>query len=163
MGVFESVESGAAYTFPCQAGDIKKGMYVMLKREPCKVVEVYTSKNGKHGHAKAAFVGIHIFNGKKIEDACPTSHNMDVPVVTRTECVLSMVNELTGSVSVITDSYELKNDLNLPTVVTSGEPTEEDVVLAGKIVKAFNAGQMVTIVVLAACGSEKIVGFKITD
>merc|ERR1712039_889698 len=138
MGVFESVESEAARTVPRQAGDIKKCMYAMLKQEPCKVAEVHTSKTGNHGHAKAAFVGIHIFNGKKIEDACPTSHNIDVPVVTRTEYILSNVNEQTGSVSVITDSYELKNDLNLPTVVASGQPTEEDVVNAANIVKAFN-------------------------
>ena len=44
----------------------------------CKVVEVSTSKTGKHGHAKCHFVGIDIFTAKKLEDIVPSSHNCDV-------------------------------------------------------------------------------------
>nr|CAB3462158.1 unnamed protein product [Digitaria exilis] len=42
------------------------------------VVEVSTSKTGKHGHAKCHFVAIEIFNGKKLEDIVPSSHNCDI-------------------------------------------------------------------------------------
>jgi hypothetical protein len=45
---------------------------------PGQVVDVATSKTGKHGHAKCHFVGVDIFTGKKYEDLTPSSHNCDV-------------------------------------------------------------------------------------
>merc|ERR1712187_444973 len=62
-----------------------KGSHVMIKGHPCKVAEVTTSKTGKHGHAKAHIVAIDIFTGKKYEDLCPTSHNVEVPFVKKVE------------------------------------------------------------------------------
>ena len=52
--------------------------HVVLNKLMLQVVEVSTSKTGKHGHAKCHFVAIDIFNGKKLEDIVPSSHNCDV-------------------------------------------------------------------------------------
>ena len=82
---FDQAIDGASYFVPTQAGAIKKGGYCMLKNFPCKVTEFSTAKPGKHGSAKATIVGYDIFTNKKYEDGWPTSHNVRVPVIKKTE------------------------------------------------------------------------------
>nr|ABW78939.1 translation initiation factor 5A [Dendrocalamus sinicus] len=111
---FESkADAGASKTYPQQAGTIRKNGHIVIKNRPCKVVEVSTSKTGKHGHAKCHFVAIDIFNGKKLEDIVPSSHNCDVPHVSRTDYQLIDISE-NGFVSLLTENGNTKDDL-LPT------------------------------------------------
>ena len=64
---FNIGNAGASETIPIKAGSCKKGVHVMLKGNPCKVIDVSTSKTGKHGHAKINITGIDIFSGKNIK------------------------------------------------------------------------------------------------
>jgi translation initiation factor 5A len=54
---FEGGESGASDTYPAQCSSLRKNGHVMIKDRPCKIVEMSTSKTGKHGHAKVKCCG----------------------------------------------------------------------------------------------------------
>ena len=113
---FSTGDAGATGTYPAEAGTLRKGGHVMIKERPCKVTEITTSKTGKHGHAKAHIVAQDIFTTKKYEELCSCSHNIDMPFVTRTELQCLTADAATGEVSLLLESGETKDDLNLPDV-----------------------------------------------
>ncbi|XP_055962309.1 mitotic checkpoint protein BUB3.3-like [Mercurialis annua] len=147
---FESkADAGASKTYPQQAGTIRKNGYIVIKNRPCKVVEVSTSKTGKHGHAKCHFVAIDIFNSKKLEDIVPSSHNCDVPHVNRTDYQLIDISE-DGFVSLLTENGNTKDDLRLPT----------DDTLLTQIKDGFGDGKDLVVTVMSSMGEEQICALK---
>lgn len=110
-----NVDAGASKTFPMQCSSLRKNGHVIIKNRPCKIVEMSTSKTGKHGHAKVHMVGIDIFTGKKYEDICPSTHNMDVPNVVRKRYqLLDMVPD-DGFLTLMDDAGELVENVRIPT------------------------------------------------
>jgi translation initiation factor 5A len=106
-------DSGASTTFPIQCSALRKNGFVVIKNRPCKIVDMSTSKTGKHGHAKVHLVALDIFTGKKLEDLCPSTHNMDVPVVKRQEYTLIDISD-DGFLSLMTSDGDLKDDVKMP-------------------------------------------------
>merc|ERR1711962_962380 len=109
---FESGTAGASETFPMQCSALRKNGFVMIKNRPCKIVEMSTSKTGKHGHAKVRLVALDIFTGKKLEDICPSTHNMEVPNVKRKDYQLIDIDE--GFLSLMDDGGDIRDDLKVP-------------------------------------------------
>ncbi|KAJ0008632.1 hypothetical protein NQD34_016047 [Periophthalmus magnuspinnatus] len=147
MEDYETATSGASETYPQQCSSLRKNGYVMLKGNPCKIVEMSTSKTGKHGHAKVHLVGLDIFTGKKLEDICPSTHNMDVPNVTRKDYQLLNIDD--GFLSLMDDSGATKEDLRLP-----------DNEVGTEIGKKFDNGESFLVTVLKAVGQEAVVATK---
>ncbi|OAX77013.1 eukaryotic translation initiation factor 5A [Emergomyces africanus] len=140
---FESADAGASATYPMQCSALRKNGFVVIKNRPCKIVEMSTSKTGKHGHAKVHLVAIDIFTSKKLEELCPSTHNMEVPNVSRKEYQLLDITD-DGFLSLMSDDGTTKDDVKLP----DGE-------VGDKIEKLFRVEEKDTnVVVLTAMGEE---------
>lgn len=142
-------DAGASQTVPVQAGALKKGSHVCIKGFPCKVVELTTSKTGKHGHAKANITALDIFTGKKYEDVAPTSHTLHSPVVNRSEYQLVDVDH-ENFCSLMDDKGDTREDLKL----------YADNEVHAKIKDDFEAGKSIAVIVLKAMNQEKIIQSK---
>ncbi|KAI3655956.1 hypothetical protein MP638_002315 [Amoeboaphelidium occidentale] len=144
---FETAGSGASATYPMQCSALRKNGFVVMKNRPCKIVDMSTSKTGKHGHAKVHMVAVDIFNQKKYEDICPSTHNMDVPNVSRNEYALLDVDD--GFMSLMLPDGSTKDDVRIP----DGE-------LGQKIQADFDEGKELIVCILAAMGEEAAISYK---
>ncbi|PKS08858.1 hypothetical protein jhhlp_003469 [Lomentospora prolificans] len=146
---FDSADAGASATFPMQCSALRKNGHVVIKGRPCKIVDMSTSKTGKHGHAKVHLVALDIFTGKKYEDLCPSTHNMDVPNVARREYQLLDISD-DGFLSLMNDDGDTKDDVRMP----EGE-------LGEKINRLFRTEEKDTnVVILTAMGEEAAIEAK---
>eukprot|EP01013_Petalomonas_cantuscygni_P022819 TRINITY_DN4413_c0_g1_i1.p1 TRINITY_DN4413_c0_g1~~TRINITY_DN4413_c0_g1_i1.p1 ORF type:complete len:156 (+),score=31.48 TRINITY_DN4413_c0_g1_i1:44-511(+) len=146
---FQTGDAGSSATYPIQAGALKKGMFCCIRDRPVKIIEYTTSKTGKHGHAKAHIVAIDIFTNKRLEELCPTTHNMSVPNVTRQEYQLMDVDLESGFVTLLDENNEEKNDLKLP-----------DGDLGRQIRDQFESGKELVVTIIKSMGEEAIVQTK---
>lgn len=146
---FEGQVNAGALTYPIQCSALRKGGYAMLKGKPCKIADMSTSKTGKHGHAKVNMVGIDIFDGKKYEDMSPSTHNMEVPLVKRTEYNLIDITE-EGYLHLMNDGGDIREDLHCN--------SNPDLLI--EIRKKFDAGEDMMISVLAALDREMPIAIK---
>jgi len=144
---FEEASAGASTTFPMQCSALRKNGHVVIKGRPCKIVEMSTSKTGKHGHAKVHLVAIDIFTGKKLEELCPSTHNMDVPNVSRTEYQFSYIDD--GFLHLIKPDGTEKNDVKVP----EGE-------IGDRITEFEDAGTDILVTIISAMGEEAAISVK---
>ena len=144
---FEGGDAGASKTYPAQCSSLRKGGHVLIKGRPCKIVEMSTSKTGKHGHAKVHMVGLDIFTNKKYEDICPSTHNMDVPHVRRNDFQLIDING--GFLSLMDDNGEVREDIRLP-----------DNDLGKEIQSKYDSGDQLLVTVISAMEEEAAIQTK---
>lgn len=120
----------------------------MIKGRPCKIVEMSTSKTGKHGHAKVHMVGIDVFTSKKYEDICPSTHNMEVPIIKRTDYTLVDISN-DDFLSLMDDGGDTRDDLKRP----GGD-------IGNSLKAAFDKGDELLCTVLSALGEEAVIAIK---
>ena len=89
-----------------QVRELKVNRYIVIDDEPSKIIELTTSKPGKHGEAKARIVAIGIFSGSKKSIVSPVTHKVQVPMI---EKKTAQVVSIQGSEVQLMDmeSYEM--------------------------------------------------------
>ena len=147
---FQNEDQGS-HTYPAQANTLKKGQYVCIKGFPCKIVEVTTSKTGKHGHAKVHCTAVDIFTGKKYEENTPGSHNVEKPNVKKNEYDLVDLKKDDGTVQYLDDET---NEINEALRV---DPKSE---MFKKMMAGLDANVNVIISVTSAMGRSEVTGHR---
>ena len=145
--VFEQADAGSSLTYPMQCSALRKNGFVVIKGRPCKIIDMSTSKTGKHGHAKVHLVATDIFTQKKMEDLSPSTHNMEVPFVKRTEYQLLDIDD--GFLNLMTQDGDTKDDFKAP----EGE-------LGDSIQAAFDEGKDLLVTIITAMDEEAAISFK---
>ncbi|KAI9635574.1 putative translation initiation factor 5a [Dioszegia hungarica] len=144
---FEAAGAGAAKTYPLQCSALRKSGHVVIRGRPCKIVDMSTSKTGKHGHAKVHMIAVDIFTGKKLEDISPSTHNMEVPNVRRSEYQLLSIDD--GFLNLMDSDGNAKDDVKVP-----------DSDLGKEITAAFDAGKDLMVTIIAAMDEEQAMSWK---
>ncbi|OJJ30555.1 hypothetical protein ASPWEDRAFT_46160 [Aspergillus wentii DTO 134E9] len=146
MSDIESFD-GDALTSQCVASDLRKSGHVVIKGRPCKIVDISTSRTGKHGHTKSHVVGIDIFTGKKYEDIVASSQSVDVPIVHRNEYSLDGAE----------DGYLVLKDADGNSKTDVPMPEHE---LGNAVSDYLESGDACTITVVGAMNEQACVGIK---
>ena len=160
----DSGDAGASDTISVEAGQIRKGGYIMIKGKPCKVKEVSVSKTGKHGHAKCKFSASDIFTGSTCEELCPSTHSIDVPVVTKKDWIITGIQD-ENYVLLMNDDGDMREDLQLPNVHYKTDDDIKNSAMIKEYCDMVNNGASIDIycTILSAVGKEKITEIRKKD
>jgi len=145
---------------PQKCSSLRKNGHVLLgsgeptEQHPCKIVDMSTSKTGKHGGAKVHLVGIDIFTEKKYEQIAGSTDNVNVPIINRADFQLVDIEE-DDTVHVLDSNGDMKSEYRLPNLCDS------DIVLAANIKEAFDGEKEVTVTITSSMGTDAIKAMKI--
>lgn len=140
--------------YSAESSSLLKGQYMIIKNNPCKIVDISTSNPGKHGHSKNHFVGIDIFTGKKLEDICPSSHNVNIPIVEKNKYILTYIDDDDYLSLMSIESKGIKSDLRL-----SGDNMDQNI--KKEYIKNIDTNKEIILTIISSMNKEKIVDFVV--
>jgi translation initiation factor 5A len=106
------------------AKELRVGKYVLIDDIPCKVVEIESSKPGKHGAAKMRVTAIGIFEGQKKTLLSPGDADVESPIIERKNVMILSVSG--SNAQVMDQSSNEVFDLDIPAdLVSAAAPGKE--------------------------------------
>ncbi len=94
------------------AKELREGKYVLIDDIPCRIVNIESSKPGKHGSAKMRITAIGIFDGQKKTLLAPGDSDVEVPIIDRKGVQVMSVSGNTAQV-MDSETYEVF-DMDIP-------------------------------------------------
>lgn len=126
--------------------ELRIGGHILINDGACVIINITTSKTGKHGSAKAHITAKNIFTDKRVEVLHSTSEMVKVPIVTKSNyTLLNIFDEV--EVSLLDEFMEEKNSI----AKLNGDD------ICDKLKKLFEEGKTVTVTVVSAMGQSRIV------
>lgn len=108
------------------AKELRVGKYVLIDDIPCKVVEIESSKPGKHGAAKMRITAIGIFEGQKKTLLSPGDADVDMPIIERKNVMILSVSGTNAQVmdQTTNEVYDLEIPSELAAEAAPGKEAE---------------------------------------
>jgi len=104
-----------------QVKELKRGSYIVIDNEPCKITDYSSSKPGKHGAAKVRIEANGVFDGKKHTLLTSGDRKAETPIIERrAHQVLSINGDIANLMNI--ETYETL-DLPIPEEL-KGQVTE---------------------------------------
>jgi translation initiation factor 5A len=92
--------------------ELKVNRYIVIDEEPCRIINIQTSKPGKHGEAKARLEAVGLFDEQKRSIVHPVTHKVRVPIIDKRK---AQVLSLHGSTAQLMDLATYATfDLTIP-------------------------------------------------
>lgn len=95
-----------------EVSGLKVGRYCIVDDVPCRIVDIQTSKPGRHGHAKCRITAIGLIDNQKRIVVRPAHDKIEVPIVEKNEAQVLSINNNVANVMDL-KSYETF-DLEIP-------------------------------------------------
>ncbi len=120
---------------------LKKGNYCVIDGAASQVVDVQTSRPGKHGHAKVRLSAVGLIDGKKRIVVMPGHDNIDVPIVDKRSAQVLSVHESTANVmdAETYETFDMQIPEELAGQVVAGLSVVYWVILGDRVMKQIKS------------------------
>ena len=103
--------------------NLKKGSFVLIDGNPCRVESISSGKSGKHGASKTRVEGIGLFDGRRRSIVKPSSDKVDVPIINKKKAQVLAISGNRAQLMDLSDysMFELDIPEELKGKLSSGE------------------------------------------
>lgn len=102
---------------------LRKGSFVLIDGDPCRVESISSGKSGKHGASKSRVEAIGLFDGRRRSIVKPSHDKVDVPIINKKRAQVLAISGNRAQLMDLSDysMFELDIPEELKDKLNSGE------------------------------------------